>query len=128
MAEYSELGGRFHRNPQHGYGIRYDYGLFEQGLEDGRQTERADNWMRFGSVWQFDRPHFFYLVRFGGRVERFVDDSGRLRHTWVQTKKVRAMACDFLVPGFGNHYTTNMRMWAAKATTGFNLKPESVGM
>ncbi|MHC1789524.1 glycogen/starch/alpha-glucan phosphorylase [Solidesulfovibrio sp.] len=110
------------RIPGHGYGIRYDYGLFEQGLEDGNQTERADNWMRFGSMWQFDRPHFFYLVRFGGRVERFVDDSGRLRHTWVQTKKVRAMACDFLVPGFGNHYTTNMRMWAAKATTGFNLK------
>jgi starch phosphorylase len=110
------------RIPAHGYGIRYDYGLFEQTLEDGFQVERADNWMRFGSVWQFDRPHFFYLVRFGGRVERFVDEQGRLRHSWVDTDKVRAMACDFLIPGFGNHYTTNMRMWAAKATSGFNLK------
>ncbi len=110
------------RIPGHGYGIRYDYGLFEQSLEDGFQAERADNWMRFGSVWQFDRPHFFYLVRFGGRVERFVDETGRLRHAWVDTRKVRAMACDFLIPGFGNHYTTSMRMWAAKATTGFDLK------
>jgi len=110
------------RIPGHGYGIRYDYGLFEQGLENGFQTERADNWIRFGSCWQFDRPHFFYLVRFGGRVERWVDDEGRVRHAWVDTKKVRAMACDFLIPGYGNHYTTNMRMWAAKATTGFDLK------
>jgi starch phosphorylase len=110
------------RVPGHGYGIRYDYGLFEQTLEDGFQVERADNWMRFGSVWQFDRPHFFYLVRFGGRVERFVDGEGRMRHSWVGTNKVRAMACDFLIPGYGNHYTTNMRMWAAKATSGFNLK------
>ncbi len=110
------------RIPGHGYGIRYDYGLFEQSLENGFQTERADNWMRFGSVWQFDRPHFFYLVRFGGRVERWTDEQGRMRHAWVDTAKVRAMACDFLVPGMGNHYTTNMRMWAAKATTGFNLK------
>lgn len=108
--------------PGYGYGIRYDYGLFEQALENGFQSERADNWMRFGSIWQFDRPHFFYLVRFGGRVERWVDDSGRLCHSWVDTTKVRAMACDFLVPGFGNHYTTSMRMWAAKATSDFDLK------
>lgn len=110
------------RIPGHGYGIRYDYGLFEQTLEDGFQVERADNWLRFGSVWQFDRPHFFYLVRFGGRVERVLDDQGRLRHRWMETAKVRAMACDFLVPGHGNHFTTNMRLWAAKATSGFNLK------
>lgn len=110
------------RIPGHGYGLRYDYGLFEQKLEDGAQVERADNWLRFGSVWQFDRPHFFYTVRFAGRVERWVDDEGRLRHAWVDTEKVRAMACDFLVPGYGNHYTTSMRLWAAKATSGFNLK------
>ncbi len=108
--------------PGHGYGIRYDYGLFEQSIDNGEQHERADNWMRFGSVWQFDRPYFFYLVRFGGRVERRVDEQGRLRHAWVDTAKVRAMACDFLIPGHGNHYTTNMRLWAAKATSGFNLK------
>lgn len=109
------------RIPGHGYGIRYNYGLFEQGLENGFQTERADNWMRQGSVWQFDRLHFSYLVRFGGHVERWVDELGRLRHSWAGAEEVRAMACDFLVPGFGNHYTTNMRMWAAKATAGFNL-------
>jgi starch phosphorylase len=110
------------RIPGHGYGIRYDYGLFEQALEEGAQVERADNWLRFGTVWQFDRPHFFYLVRFGGRVEQWIDEQGHLRRHWTGTKKVRAMACDFLIPGAGNHYTTNMRMWAAKATTGFNLK------
>lgn len=110
------------RIPGHGYGIRYDYGLFEQSMEDGFQVERADNWLRFGSAWQFDRPHFFYLVRFGGRVERSLDSEGRLRCHWVDTTKVRAMACDFLVPGHGNHYTTNMRLWAAKATSNFNLK------
>ncbi len=109
------------RVPGHGYGIRYDYGLFEQTLEHGRQVERADNWLRFGSVWQFDRPHFFYLVRFYGRVECYLDDQGRLRRRWADTDKVRAMACDFLIPGQGNSYTTNMRLWAAKATSGFDL-------
>jgi starch phosphorylase len=62
------------RIPGHGYGIRYDYGLFEQAIENGCQVERADNWLRFGSVWQFDRPHFFYLVRFYGRVECYLDE------------------------------------------------------
>ena len=109
------------RIPGHGYGIRYDYGLFEQLIENGCQVERADNWLRFGSIWQFDRPHFFYLVRFYGRVECYLDNQGQARRRGTDTAKVRAMACDILIPGQGNAFTSNMRLWAAKATAGFNL-------
>ncbi|MFW5837711.1 MAG: glycogen/starch/alpha-glucan phosphorylase [Desulfovibrionaceae bacterium] len=107
--------------PGYGYGIRYAYGIFRQILEDGRQIEKADYWLRFGNLWEFQRQLNLYRVRFGGSVRVWTDDQGRERYSWVHSENVKAMACDILVPGYQNDYVTNMRLWMAKSSSGFDL-------
>ena len=102
-----------------GYGIRYEYGIFEQQIQNGRQVERADNWLRFGSPWEVMRPETRYVVRFGGRVSPQVDASGRQVFRWVDAEEVWAVACDYLVPGYGNDIVNTLRLWTAVATKGF---------
>ncbi len=111
----------------YGYGIRYDYGMFHQVIENGSQVERPDNWTQRGNPWEFDRSRFLHEVNFFGRSHTWVDDQGRLRHDWVETEKVLAMACDLLVPGFQNGQAINMRLWAAKSDTEFNLEYFNTG-
>ena len=106
----------------YGYGIRYDYGMFHQTIENGAQVEQPDNWTKRGTPWEFDRARFMTPINFFGRVRTWVDDQGRLRHDWVDTEKVLAMACDLLVPGYRNGRAINMRLWAAKSDTEFNLE------
>ncbi|MGD9369184.1 MAG: glycogen/starch/alpha-glucan phosphorylase [Desulfobacteraceae bacterium] len=106
----------------YGYGIRYDYGMFHQVIENGAQVERPDNWTQRGNPWEFNRGRFLYEVNFFGRVHAWSDDHGRLRHNWVDPEKVLAMACDMLVPGFRNGQAINMRLWSAKSDTEFNLE------
>ncbi len=112
----------------YGYGIRYDYGIFHQLIdESGEQVERSDNWMRAGDPWEFTRGQFLMPVKFYGRVIEFKDEDGRLRHEWVDTDTVLAMACDLLVPGFGNGAVINMRLWSARSDQEFNLKYFNTG-
>lgn len=106
----------------YGYGIRYDYGMFHQLIENGAQVERPDNWTQRGNPWEFDRGRFLHEINFFGRVHSWVDEQGRLRHDWKDTEKVLAMACDLLVPGFRNSQAINMRLWAARSDTEFNLE------
>ena len=106
----------------YGYGIRYDYGMFHQIIENGAQVERPDNWTQRGNPWEFQRGRFLFEVNFYGRVHAWVDEDGRLRHEWVDTEKVLATACDLLVPGFRNRQAINMRLWAARSDTEFNLE------
>ncbi len=105
----------------YGYGIRYDYGMFHQVIENGAQVELPDNWNQRGNSWEYDRGRFLHEVRFFGRVVSWEDDQGRLRYDWVDTEKVLAMACDFLVPGFRNDQVLNVRLWSARSDTEFNL-------
>ncbi len=107
--------------PGYGYGIRYEYGMFTQRIEDGHQVEHPDNWLRYGNPWEFPRPEVLYPVKFGGRVE-YRNDEGRLHFQWVDTEDVMAMACDTPVPGYDTPTVNNMRLWAAKASRDFNLK------
>ena len=111
----------------YGYGIRYDYGMFHQVIENGAQVERPDNWTQRGNPWEFDRGRFLHEVQFYGRVHQWRDDQGRLRHSWVDTEKVLAMACDLLVPGFRNGQAINMRLWSARSDTEFNLADFNTG-
>jgi len=108
--------------PGYGCGLRYDYGIFYQTIVDGYQVERSDNWVRHGSAWEIKRRGYNYEVNLYGRSEPFVDeDDGHTRYRWVDTEKVMAMACDFLVAGYGNENANNMRLWAAQASREFNL-------
>jgi starch phosphorylase len=105
----------------YGYGIRYDYGMFHQIIQNGAQVELPDNWTQRGNPWEYDRGRFLHEVRFFGRVNSWRDEQGRLRYDWVDTEKVLAMACDLLVPGFRNDHALNIRLWSAKSDTEFNL-------
>jgi glycogen phosphorylase len=113
--------------PGYGYGIRYDYGMFRQILEDGYQREECDNWVRSGSPWEIQRRERIVPVRFYGRSESYRDRDGRVRFRWVDGEMVLAMASDILVPGFGGDYVTNMRLWIAQSSREFNLQEFSHG-
>lgn len=104
-----------------GYGIRYEYGIFEQQIIDGKQVERADNWLRYGSPWEVPRPDKRYLIKFGGEVVKRADASGKMVFDWNATEHVWAMAHDFLVPGYANDTVNTLRLWAAVATRGFSF-------
>jgi len=108
--------------PGYGYGIRYEYGMFNQRIENGYQVEHPDNWLRYGNPWEFPRPEVLFPVKFGGRVVQVKDDHGALRYHWVETEDVMAMAFDTPVPGYDTSTVNNMRLWSAKASRDFNLK------
>ena len=108
--------------PGYGYGIRYEYGMFHQGIEEGRQVEHPDNWLRYGSPWEFPRPEVLYQVKFHGRVVTFADEKGHIHFHWVDTDDVMAMAYDYPIPGYDTGTVNNMRLWAAKSSRDFNLK------
>ena len=107
--------------PGYGYGIRYDYGIFHQTIENGWQREQCDNWARKGTPWEIRRGEYLIPVRFYGRTETTTDAAGRECHRWVDGETVMAMACDILVPGYGDDFVTNMRLWRAQSSREFNL-------
>jgi glycogen phosphorylase len=107
--------------PTYGYGMRYEYGIFYQDIVDGYQFERCDNWVRTGTPWEIKRLGYLYEVHFYGRSETYTDADGHIRYRWVDTENVMAMACDFLVPGFGKDHVASMRLWAAVSSREFNL-------
>ena len=103
----------------YGYGIRYDYGIFTQRIENGWQREDPDDWLRFGNPWEQPRPEYMIPVNFYGRVEIV---PGSDRHRWVDTQIVFAMPYDTPVPGYRNNTVNTLRLWAARAPVAFNLK------
>jgi glycogen phosphorylase len=107
--------------PAYGYGMRYEYGIFYQEIVDGYQFERCDNWVRTGTPWEIKRLGYLYKVHFYGRSEIYKDVDGHKRYRWVDTENVMAMACDFLVPGYGSEHVASMRLWAAVSSREFSL-------
>jgi starch phosphorylase len=108
--------------PGHGFGIRYEYGMFSQRIENGRQIEHPDNWLRYGNPWEFPRPEVLHHVKFNGKVITHHDERGVLRHHWVDTEDVLAMAYDNPIPGYATRTVNNMRLWSAHATRDFDLR------
>jgi len=107
--------------PAYGYGLRYEYGIFFQRIVDGYQVESPDNWLRYENPWEVPRPEYLYNVRFYGRVNQYLDESGILQNEWLDTQNVMAMAYDTPIPGFRNDTVNYMRLWAAKSTREFDL-------
>jgi len=108
--------------PGHGFGIRYEYGMFSQHIEDGRQIEHPDNWLRYGNPWEFQRPEVLCHVKFNGKVITHQDEQGIQRHHWVDSDDVLAMAYDSPIPGYRTKTVNNMRLWSAHATRDFDLR------
>ena len=108
--------------PGYGYGIRYEYGMFHQRIEEGQQVEHPDNCLRYGSPWEFPRPEVLYQVKFHGRVVDYLDEHGKKNYQWVDSDDVMAMAYDYPIPGYDTGTVNNMRLWAAKSSRDFDLK------
>jgi glycogen phosphorylase len=107
--------------PFYGYGIRYEYGIFQQRIQDGFQVETPDNWLRYGNPWEIPRPHALFPVQFYGHTEHLHDEEGRYRVRWIDTQSVYAMAYDTLVVGFRTDNVNTLRLWAAKSSREFDL-------
>lgn len=107
--------------PAHGYGIRYDYGIFKQKIRDGYQIELPEEWLRLPNPWEFARPEYTVRVRFYGRVQSYQDEKFQFRMKWVDTEDVLAVPYDTPVPGYNNGVVNTLRLWSARSTTDFDL-------
>jgi starch phosphorylase len=108
--------------PAFGYGIRYEYGIFEQDIEKGYQVEKPDHWLRYGHPWEVMRPELTFTIQFNGSVTSYYDETGRMRYKWINTDNVLAVAHDIPVPGYENKTVNTLRLWQAKSTDEFNLQ------
>jgi glycogen phosphorylase len=106
----------------YGYGIRYEFGIFEQDLKNGWQVERPDEWLKFGNPWEFMRPEYSVSVGFGGRVEEGVDASGEHFAKWTGAQHVLGVPWDTPIAGFRNDTVNTLRLWQARAGNEFDLK------
>jgi starch phosphorylase len=114
--------------PAVGYGIRYDYGIFTQVIdEDGRQREIASTWMRERSPWEIARDDARYVIRFGGRCVAAQDAAGKTRYRWVDTHKIWAVGFDQLIPGNRSPTVNHLRLWAGRAIAPFNVEQFNAG-
>ena len=106
----------------YGYGIRYEFGIFEQEIKNGWQVERPDEWLKFGNPWEYVRPEYAVNVSFGGRVEAVTNEAGDLSARWVDTHKVLGVPFDTPIAGFRNDTVNTLRLWQARAGNEFDLK------
>src|SRR5262249_13861091 len=86
--------------PSLGYGIRYEFGIFHQSIQDGRQVEKTDKWLRTGNPWEIARPEWTVEVKFGGRTEQYTDERGRLRVRWMPDRVVNGVPYDTPILGY----------------------------
>jgi starch phosphorylase len=113
--------------PVMGYGIRYEYGMFRQHIENGYQVEEPDHWLRDGNPWELERAEYTQTINFGGRTEHFTDDKGISRARWVDTEMVLAIPFDVPISGYRNNTVNTLRLWKATATDEFNLDEFNAG-
>ncbi|XP_027622155.1 glycogen phosphorylase, brain form [Tupaia chinensis] len=106
----------------YGYGIRYEFGIFNQKIVNGWQVEEADDWLRYGNPWEKARPEYMLPVHFYGRVQHTPEGA-----KWLDTQVVLAMPYDTPVPGYKNNTVNTMRLWSAKAPNDFKLQDFNVG-
>ncbi len=102
--------------PSFGYGVRYEFGMFAQAIQNGRQVEQPDHWLRLGNPWEIPRPELRYLVGFGGRVSGDAD-----ARRWSPAERVVAQAYDFIVPGHATRRVSTLRQWSASAEGSFDF-------
>ena len=105
--------------PALGFGIRYEYGIFDQVLRDGWQVETTDKWLQWGNPWEIGRPEDAFHVGFGGRTEASVDGSGSYRVRWIPANIVKAVPYDTPIAGYRTNTVNTLRLWKAEAVDSF---------
>ncbi len=113
--------------PAIGYGIRYEFGMFQQVIEDGWQVERTDKWLQLGNPWEIPSTDSQMDVKFGGHTEAYSDRQGRYRVRWVPDYVVRGLPYDTPILGFRNNMANRLRLWTAQATESFDFTRFNVG-
>jgi glycogen phosphorylase len=113
--------------PAIGYGIRYEYGIFDQQIRDGWQVETTDKWLRLGNPWALERPEDAVEVKMGGHTERHTDLNGRLRVLWIPQKVVRGVPHDTPILGYRTNTANTMRLWSAQAVESFDFSTFNTG-
>ncbi len=112
--------------PAYGYGLRYDYGIFRQEIENGRQVEQPDDWLRWENPWEVERPSLSVEVHFGGRVET-ISERRRKIYKWVDTQPVIGIPFDMPIVGYGGTTVNTLRLWSAKAAEEFDFQDFNAG-
>lgn len=107
--------------PAIGYGIRYEFGIFDQLIENGEQKEAADMWLRYGNPWEVPQPEIAYTVKFGGQTESYRDEEDNYRVKWIPEYEVRGVAYDTSVPGYKNNAVNILRLWKSEAMESFDF-------
>jgi starch phosphorylase len=113
--------------PAIGYGIRYEYGIFDQQIRDGWQVETTDKWLRLGNPWALERPEDAFEVKMGGRTEKHIDANGRLRVLWIPQRVVRGIPHDTPILGYKTNTANTMRLWSAQAVESFDFTTFNTG-
>ncbi len=112
--------------PAYGYGIRYNYGIFRQKIEGGRQVEMPDNWLKDGNPWELKRPDLSYPVYFGGYVTQ-LRENGRDVFKWIPSEEVDGVAYDTPIVGYGGKTVNTLRLWSATSPDGFSFEDFNSG-
>ena len=113
--------------PAIGYGIRYEFGIFNQEIRDGWQVEKTDNWLVNGNAWEIAKPDVNYLVKWGGYAEHYTDNAGVARVRWVPGRLLKGVAYDTPIQGYGVNTCNVLTLWSARAVESFALEAFNTG-
>ncbi|ACK66350.1 glycogen/starch/alpha-glucan phosphorylase [Rippkaea orientalis PCC 8801] len=108
--------------PAIGYGIRYEFGIFDQHIQDGWQVEITDKWLQYGNPWEIARPESSVMVNFGGRTEAYTDDHGAFRVRWIPEYVVKGIPYDTPILGYKVNTANTLRLWRSEACESFNFE------
>lgn len=107
--------------PAYGYGIRYEFGIFEQQIRNMEQVELPETWLKFGNPWEIARPEYHFTVKFNGRIKETTLPNGRFVVEWVDADEVVGIAYDTPIGGYNNNTVNTLRLWSARASKEFDL-------
>ncbi len=113
--------------PSIGYGIRYEFGIFSQSIEDRKQVETTDKWLSMGNPWESHRWEIAFDVKFGGHTEHVQSDDGSLQARWIPDQVVKGVAYDTPVLGYKVNTCSTLRLWKAEATESFDFQAFNIG-
>ncbi|MUL77568.1 glycogen/starch/alpha-glucan phosphorylase [Mycolicibacterium sp. CBMA 226] len=113
--------------PAIGYGIRYEFGIFDQEIHDGWQVEKTDNWLDSGNPWEIAKPDVNYLVGWNGHTEHYLDDAGHDRVRWVPGRLIKGVAYDTPIQGYDVKTCNVLTLWSARAVKEFALEAFNTG-
>jgi len=113
--------------PAVGYGIRYEFGIFDQEIHDGWQVEITDKWLQYGNPWEIARPEATQTVKFGGHTETYTDPQGAMRVNWIPAQEVKGVPYDTPILGYRVNTANTLRLWKAEAPESFDFEAFNLG-